>query len=114
MAKKYLRKNEFRYYTKSEFLSKSGKPHVAYISAKHNDKYKFNVVTHSKTFFDFRTIELKKNPNRNFGGQKDKRPSRVSVVRWDKTKYFSNDKLKNWRFSKQDKVKLKKWNKTYK
>lgn len=79
MARKYLRKNEFRYYTKPEFSSKSGKPHVAHISAKHNKKYKFNVITHSKHFFNSPTKELKKNPNRNNDEQKDKRLSRVSI-----------------------------------
>ena len=110
MARKYLRKNEFRYYFKPEFLSKSGKPHVAYITVKHNDKYKFNLITHSKKFFDSETKELTKNPDRN-NGVKDKRPSRVSVPRWDKTKYFSKDKLSYWRFDKQDKSAIKKWNK---
>lgn len=111
MAKKYLRKNEFRYYKKPEFSSKSGKPHVAYISARHNKEYKFNVITHSKHFFNSETKELKKNPNRNVGEQNDKRPSRVSVPVWDKTKYFSEEKVKNWRFDKRDKIAIKKWNK---
>ena len=111
MARKYLWKNEFRYYTKPEYLSKGGKPHVAYITVKHNDKYKFNLITHSKTSFNSDTKELKKNPNRNKNGQKDKRPSRVSKPMWDKTKYFSKDKLLYWRFDKQDKAAIKKWNK---
>ncbi len=111
MARKYLRKNEFRYYTKPEYLSKGGKPHVAHISAKHNDKYKFNLITHSKTFFNSNTKELKKNPNRSNSGQIDKRPSRISVPRWDKIKYFSKNKLLHWRFDKQDKSAIKKWNK---
>ena len=114
MARKYLRKNEFRYYTKPEFSSKSGKPHVAHISAKHNKKYKFNVVTHSRHFFNSDTMELKKNPNRNNGEQKDKRKSRVSVPRWDSEKYFSQEKLKNWRFDRQDKSAITKWNKKHK
>lgn len=111
MARKYLRKNEFRYYTKPEFSSKSGRPHVAHISAKHNKKYKFNVITHSNYFFNSKTMALKKNPNRNNVEQQDKRKSRVSVSRWDSEKYFSKEKLSNWRFDKQDKSAIKKWNK---
>lgn len=114
MARKYLRKNEFRYYTKPKYLSKGGKPHVAYISAKHNKKYKFNLITHSKHFFNSETMELKKNPNRNSDEQQDKRKSRVSVPLWDSEKYFSKDKLLYWRFDKQDKSALKKWNKKQK
>lgn len=110
MARKYLRKNEFRYYKNPKYLSKSGKPHVAHITAKYNKRYKFNVITHSRHFFDSETKELEKNPNRNNGEQADKRPSRVSKSMLDKEKHFSKEKLENWRFTKQDKVTVKKWN----
>lgn len=113
MARKYLRKNEFRTYSRPEFSSKSGKAHPAHITAKHHDKYKFNVIIHLKTFFNSETKELSKNPNRNPDGLKDKRKSRVSVPRWDKTKYFSTEKLENWRLSKKDKATVKKWNKQW-
>ena len=56
-------------------------------------------------------MELKKNPNRNNGEQKDKRQSRISKPMWDNEKYFSKKKVKNWRFDKQDKSAIKKWNK---
>ena len=59
-------------------------------------------------------MELKKNQNRNNGEQKDKRKSRVSVPRWDSEKYFSQEKLKNWRFDRQDKSAITKWNKKHK
>ncbi len=113
MARKYLRKNEFRYYNKPEFSSKSGEPHPAHITAKHHKKFKFNLITHSKTFFNSETKELTKNPNRNPDGLKDKRKSRVSKPMWDKDKYFSEETLKNWRFDKKDKAAVKKWNKKW-
>ena len=110
MARKYLRKNEFRTYSRPEYSSKSGKAHPAYITAKHNKRFRFNIITHSKTFFDAETKELSKNPNRNADKPKDKRKSRISVPKWDNEKHFSKETLKNWRFDKKDKVAVKKWN----
>lgn len=110
---KYLRKDEVRMYNNPRHLSKSGKPHPARISAKHNNAYKFSVITHSETFFDEPTIELAENPNKNKLARKDPRPSRVSVPIWENKHNFSKTKEENWHFSKQDKAKIKKNNKKY-
>lgn len=106
--KKYLSKNEFRYYNNPKFLSKNGRPHPAYISARYKHKYKFNVITHSRKFFDEGTTNLEKNPELQ---STDKRTSRVSVPRWDNVNQFG-DKLPKWywRFTKKDKAKVKKVN----
>lgn len=111
--KKYLRKNEFRYYTNPNYKSKNGKPHPAYISARHGRKFKFNVITHTKTFFGKENMDLNKNPNRL---SNDKRTSRISVPQWDNDNNFSKTKLSKyeWRFDKSDKIALKKWNKKHK
>jgi len=110
MARKYLRKSEFRYYTNPKYLSKNGVPHPAYITAKYNKRYKFNVITHSKHFFNSDTKELERNPNHNRDKPKDERQSRISVSHWDKENYFSKDKLEYWRFTNKDKATVKKWN----
>jgi len=111
--KKFLRKNEFREYKNSKYLTKSGNPHPAYISGRKGHKYQFNVITHSPTFFGKETKPLEKNPNR---GSSDQRTSRFSVKAWDNDDKFSKEKLpKNlWRLSKKDKAKIKKSNKKQK
>ena len=86
--KKYLRKNEFRFYTNPKTLSKNKKPHPVYISAKHKRKYKANVITHSPTFFDRNTEELNENPNRNKDKPNDNRKSRISISFWDLSDRF--------------------------
>ena len=65
MSKKYLRKSEFRYNTGPKVVRPDGKGHPTYISARYKNKYKFNVITHSDTFFDEPTHHLTVEPNRN-------------------------------------------------
>lgn len=113
MKKKYLRKNEFRDYTNPKHLSKSGKPHKAYISLRYKDNYRFNVITHSNSFFGKKTEELNDNPNRNKNKPKDNRKTKISIPWWDNKKYFSEEKIKGWRFSKIDKKKIRKFNKKH-
>ena len=113
--KKYLRKNEFRFFTNKNYLSKKGDPHPAYISARQGHKFRFNVVTHTKTFFNEPTTPLSSNPNKL---SKDPRVSRVSVPRWANAnkENFSEERLSKhqWRFSKKDLSAVKKLNKKYK
>lgn len=112
--KKYLRKSEFRYYNRKEYLDKNGNPHPAYITVRNGHKYKFNVITHSKNFFGKPTEQLDKNPEIN-SKYKGKKESRVSISRWDNDNQFS-DKLpkNNWHLTKNDKKKIKKMNKRQK
>lgn len=109
--KKYLRKSEFRNYINPKYLSKSKLPHPAYISGRRKNNYKFNVITHSKTFFGSPTTLLSENPNRNKRKNVDKRKSRISVAMWENKNSFSSEKLTGWRFSKKDKKLIKKKNK---
>ena len=51
----HRRKNEFRYYINPKYLSKTGKPHTAHISVSHKNYYRFNVITHSGSFFGEKT-----------------------------------------------------------
>ena len=111
MKDKYLRKNEFRDYENPKYLSKSGKPHPAYITVKHKRKLRANVITHSSSFFGEETIQLKENPNRNENKSVDIRQTRLSKPFWDNEKNFSKTKKKGWRLSKKDKKSIKKWNK---
>jgi hypothetical protein len=111
MAKnKYFQKSEFRDYINPKHLSKNKKPHKAYISVKSNNAYKFNVITHSSTFFGEDTKPLKTNPKIN---SKDIRQSKVSVPRWANKSNFGKtiaSKTK-WHMTKQNKTIIKKWNK---
>ena len=113
MSKKFLRKDEFRFYKNKKFLSKSGEPHPAYIFARYGRKYKFNVITHSRSFFGESNMDLQKNPYRL---STDRRTSRISVPRWDYDSNFSEERLhkKDWKFSRNDKIAIIKWNKKYK
>ena len=113
MSKKYLTKNEFRNYKNPNYLSKSGKPHKAYISVRHKDNYRFNVITHSSSFFGEKTNELEENPDKNFNRPAYKIKSKFSIPVWDKKNNFSEEKLSGWRLSKNDKKKIKKINKRY-
>lgn len=110
---KYLRKDEVRLYQNKNHLSQKGKAHPARIIAQHKNAYKFNVVTHSETFFNEPTIELSENPNKNKGQSIDERKSRASVPRWENKRSFGKKKQENWRFSKADKKAIKKNNKKY-
>ena len=112
MSKKYLRKSEFRYNTGPKVVRPDGKGHPTYISARYKNKYRFNVITHSDTFFDEPTHHLTVEPNRN-RKKKLKKTSRFSSPRWDNINYFG-DKLENWKLGKKDKAKIKKFNKKYK
>ena len=108
---KYLRKDEVRLYNNPKHLSKTGRGHPARITAKHKKAFKFNVFTHSDTFFGEPTLELADNPDKNPKDTIDKRPSRVSVPHWENEKSFSNHKLENWHLDKENKTAIKKWNK---
>lgn len=109
MSKKYLGKSEFRYnYGIAKRPDNNG--HVAYITARHKNKYKMNVITHSSVFFNETTEELK-GGNPNFES-KDKRISRLSVPQWDNVNNFG-EKLPNWRFNKENKKIVKRLNRKH-
>ena len=112
MSKKYLRKNEFRYNTGPKVIRPDKKGHPTYISARYKNKYKFNVITHSETFFDEPTHKLVTEPNR-ARSKIIKKPSRFSSPRWDNINNFG-DKLENWKLGKKDRKTIKKFNKKYK
>ncbi len=109
MSKKYLRKNEFRIDFNPLHFGKDVEPHPAYITAKHGHKFKANSITHSKKTTDgFDTFVIDENPNKL---SKDKRQTRISPPFWQNEKMFSENKLPNFRFSKQIRNKIKKFNK---
>ena len=87
--------------------------HPAHAFAESNKKYKVNVITHSKRFFERKTNKLFDNPNKN-NNQKDKRPSRLSIPKWLDKKNFVKKPLKNWRMSKRNRALQRKINKRYK
>ena len=111
MAKKYLRKNEFRMDLNPAHRGSNGENHPAYISVRYGHKYKANTITHAETIDNKTTLKLDKNPNIS---SKDKRLSRLSPPFWQSEKQFSKEKLPNFRFSKQSKKKIRKYNKKFK
>ena len=112
MAKKYLRKNEFRIDFNQLHYGKDQKPHPAYITAKKGHKFKANSITHSrKTNDGFDTYKIYENPNKL---SNDKRTTRISPPFWQSEKQFGNEKLTNFRFSKKTRKIIKKINKKYK
>ena len=108
MSKKYLRKNEFRYDTNPKIARPDGKGHNVYVSVKHGHKAKVNVITHSKTFFGEKTIELNDNPNKS---KFDNRKSRISIPFWENDNYLKNYSKGTWYMSKQNKSIIRKTNK---
>lgn len=114
MAKKYLRKNEFRIDYNKDHYGKNEKPHPAYITARCGHKYKANTITHSrKTTDGFNTYKIDENPNKS-RARFDKRITRISPPFWQNENQFSKDKLKNFRFTKKTRYQIKKINKNYK
>lgn len=111
MAKKYLRKSEFRMDLNPLHKNSEGKNHPAYITAKKGHKYKANTITHARVIDGYSTLDVKENPNKK---SKDKRQSKVSPPFWQSEKQFSKEKLPNFRFSKQSKKKIRKYNKKFK
>lgn len=114
MAKKYLRKNEFRLDYNKKHYGKNEKPHPAYISAKCGHKLKANSITHSKKTTDgFDTYKISENPNKT-RVKYDKRITRISPPFWQNENLFGKEKLQNYRFSKKTRYQIKKINKGYK
>ena len=111
MSKKYLRKNEFRIDLNPAHRGSNGENHPAYITAKKGHKYKANTITHARTVDGIETLHVGENPNKL---SKDRRNSRVSPPFWQGEKSFSKEKLPNFRFSKNSKKKIKKYNKKFK
>lgn len=112
MSKKYLRKNEFRMDHNPKHFGKKEEPHPAFISARYGHKYKANSITHSrKTNDGFVTYEIDENPNKL---SIDKRRTRISPPFWQNENQFGNEKLKNFKFSKKSRYKIKKYNKKFK
>ena len=111
IPKKFLRKNEFRYNSNPNVKNPKGEGHIAYITVKHGKKSKINLITHGKTFYGEPTVMLSVNPNRS---STDPRPSRFSVPRWENNYYLKDyPKHGNWKMSKLDRKKIKKFNKHY-
>lgn len=110
--KKFLTKNEFRIDYNPKHQGGKKEEHPAYISGKKGHKYWANSITHSRKIDDNKfTFDIEENPNKL---SKDKRETRVSPPFWQNEKQFGNEKLKNFRFSKQTRKKIKKINKKYK
>lgn len=105
-----MRKNEFRYNVSPKVKRADGKGHISYVTAKKGHSYKYNVITHSDTFFNEPTYKMDKNPQLD---SKDKRPSRYSAPRWEKDKYLQEKPKGIWKISKKDKTAIKKFNKNY-
>lgn len=111
MSKKYLRKNEFRFDLNPAHQGKNKEIHPAYITARKGHKYKANTITHSRLVDGVQTFPIGENPNKK---SKDKRKSRISPPFWQNENQFGKEKLPNFRFSKQSKKKIKKYNKKFK
>lgn len=112
MSKKYLRKNEFRMDINPNHFGKEKEPHPAYISAKHKHMFKANSITHAQKINDgFDTHDIGENPDKL---SKDKRRTRISPPFWQKEEQFGKEKLNNFRFSKETRKKIKKYNKKFK
>ncbi len=112
MAKKFLRKNEFRIDYNLEHTGTNKKPHPAYISARKGHKYKANSITHARhANGGLTTIDIDENPNKL---SKDTRQVRISPPYWQNVNLFGSNKLNNFRFSKKTRKQIKKINKKYK
>ena len=107
---KYLRKNEFRYNTNPEVKNPWGEGHVAYVTVRHKNKSKINIITHSKQFYGKPTEELNQNPN---PSKPSKRKSRFSVPVWELNSYLKDKPNGVWRMSNSDRKKIHKFNKKY-
>ena len=94
-----------------EHFGTRGNPHPAYITAKCGHKYKANSITHSRTIKGVKNYLIDENPDKR---SSDKRKSRISQPFWQNERQFSKSKLKNFRFSKQSRSKIKKFNKKFK
>ena len=110
MAKKYLRKSEFRIDYNPIHQGESKTLHPAYITARKGHKYKANTITHARSVNGVSTLDVGENPNKK---SKDKRRTRISPPFWQNENQFGKEKLSNFRFSKQNKKKIRKYNKKF-
>lgn len=112
MAKKFLRKNEFRMDNNPKHFGKEGKPHPAYISGKRKHLFRANSITHSKITTEGKeNFTIEENPDKL---SKDKRKTRISQPFWQHQNLFGKEKLSNFRFSNKTRKQIKKINKKYK
>lgn len=112
MAKKYLRKNEFRMDNNPKHFGVKKEPHPAFITARRGHMYKANTITHSrKTNDGCETFKISENPDKL---SEDKRKTRISPPFWQKEEQFSKEKLSNFRFSNKTLKEIKKINKKFK
>ena len=109
--KKLLRKNEFRMDNNPLHFGQKNQPHPAYITAKKGHKYLANSITHARYVDNIETLDVGENPNKQ---SKDKRRTRLSPPYGQGEKSFSKFKLPYYRFSKQSKKKIRKYNKKFK
>ena len=109
--KKTLRKNEFRFDLKPAHQGIHNEAHPAYITARKGHRFRANTITHAKTVDNVETLDVGENPNKQ---SKDKRKTRLSPPFWQRDKMFSEEKLPNYRFSKQSKKKIRKYNNQFK
>lgn len=109
--KKYLRKNEFRMDINPEHFGNKKEPHPAYITAKYGHKYKANSITHSRTTGGITNLDIFENPNKL--SNDIIRKTRISPPFWQNEKQFSKNKLKNFKFSKKTRLKIKKYNRKF-
>ena len=111
---KYLRKNEFRMDLNKRHYGKEKKPHPAYITAERGNFYKANTITHSVFLNNGHLTEkIKENPNKRNNQQDYKTYSRISPPFWQYKGLFSKNTLKNYRYSRQSRYDIKKYNKKF-
>lgn len=111
VGKKILTKNEFRIDLNPAHQGDKKEQHPAYITARKGHKYYANSITHAEVVNGIATLDVGENPNKK---SKDKRKSRVSPPFWQNDKQFSAETLPNFRFSKESKRKIKKYNNKFK
>ncbi len=111
VGKKILTKNEFRIDLNPAHQGDKKEQHPAYITARKGHKYRANTITHARSVDGVETLDVGENPNKK---SKDKRKTRLSPPFWQNDKQFSAETLPNFRFSKESKRKIKKYNKKFK
>lgn len=110
MSKKYLSKNEFRLDLNPYHMGKDKKAHPAFISAKYKNRFKANLITHSKTVKGVKYYVLEENPDK---FTKNRKKSKISPPYWQTENQFSKFTLSNFRFSKKTRKLIRKYNKKF-
>ena len=107
---KYLRKSEFRYNKNPNVINARGEGHTAYITVRHKNRSKINIITHSTTFFGKPTKRLRYNPN---PSKPSKKPSYFSIPVWESNIYLKDKPKGFWKMRKCDKKLIRNENRKY-